>query len=179
MLEKALQYATKAHEGQYRKTKNVPMISHPIRVAAILKEAGFTDDVVAAGYLHDTVEDTPVTIQDIKNEFGEEVARIVAGNTEDKSKSWEERKQHTIDWVKVAPIEIKALIIADKWDNLQSMVEDYATMGDTLWDSFKRGKEKQQWYFSQVAENAIAGLKQEEIPSFFHSYRELVAAFFK
>jgi guanosine-3',5'-bis(diphosphate) 3'-pyrophosphohydrolase len=178
MLEKALQFATKAHEEQYRKTKNVPMITHPIRVADILKNAGFSDEVVAAGYLHDTVEDTPVTIDDIEKEFGIEVARIVAGNTEDKSKSWEDRKQHTIDWVKEAPLEIRALIVADKWDNLKSMVEDYSTMGETLWSSFKRGREKQQWYFSQIAENVFKGLKEEETPEFFHSYRDLVISFF-
>lgn len=179
LLEKALQFATKAHEGQYRKTRNVPMISHPIRVAEVLKESGFSNEVVAAGYLHDTVEDTPVTIEEIEDEFGNEVARLVAGNTEDKSKSWEERKQHTIDWVKEAPLEIKALICADKWDNLQSMVEDYSTMGDTLWNSFKKGQEKQKWYFSQVAKNAFVGLKDEEIPSFFHLYQDLVFSFFK
>lgn len=178
MLEKALAFATNAHKGQFRKTKHIPMITHPIRVAAILKESGFSDEVVASGYLHDTVEDTPITIEDIQCEFGAKVARIVAGNTEDKSKSWEERKQHTIDWVKKAPLEIRALIVADKWDNLQSMAEDYSTMGDTLWNSFKRGKEKQRWYFSSVAENVFEGLREEEIPPFFYTYRELVDSFF-
>jgi guanosine-3',5'-bis(diphosphate) 3'-pyrophosphohydrolase len=178
MLQKALHFATKAHEGQFRKTKETPMISHPIRVAKILQESGFPEEVVIAGYLHDTVEDTFVTLEEIKNEYGAEVSRIVAGNTEDKTKTWEERKQHTIDWISEAPLEIRALIIADKWDNLQSMVEDYSEMGDNLWKSFKRGKEKQKWYFSSVAENSIIGLKEEEIPPFFHTYRQLVNSFF-
>lgn len=178
MLDKALTFATKAHEGQFRKTKDIPMITHPIRVAEILKEAGFSEEVIAAGYLHDTVEDTDITLEDIENEFSSDVARIVAGNTEDKNKSWEERKQQTIDWIKDAPLEIRALIIADKWDNLQSMVEDYSDFGETLWDSFKRGKEKQKWYFSNVAQNSLIGLNDEEIPSFFNSYRQLVMAFF-
>jgi guanosine-3',5'-bis(diphosphate) 3'-pyrophosphohydrolase len=176
LLQKALRYATKAHEGQFRKTKGIPMITHPIRVAEILKDAGFSEEVIAAGYLHDTVEDTTVTIEDIEMEFGSKVASIVAGNTEDKTKSWEERKQHTIDWIKEAPV--RALIIADKWDNLQSMVHDFELMGESLWDSFNRGKEKQSWYFTNVANNSFTGLKEEEIPHFFHSYKQLVKSFF-
>jgi (p)ppGpp synthase/HD superfamily hydrolase len=178
MLEKALDYATKAHEGQFRKTKKVPMITHPIRVAEILRLAGCADEVVAAGFLHDTVEDTPVSLEDISAEFGTEVARIVAGNTEDKTKTWEERKQHTIDWVKDAPVEIRALIVADKWDNLRSMAEDYAEMGESLWASFKRGRDQQKWYFSEIVKNAFIGLKEEEIPEFFYDYQKLVQSFF-
>lgn len=178
MLQKALEFATEAHKGQFRKTKAVLMITHPIRVAEILQKAGFPCEVVAAGYLHDTVEDTSVTIGDIEREFGLEVARIVAGNTEDKSKTWEERKQHTIDWVKIAPLHIKALIVADKLDNLHSMYEDFLMMGDKLWKVFKRGKEKQKWYFTKIAENASFGLREEEIPSFFKTYEELVCTFF-
>ncbi|NRD80225.1 bifunctional (p)ppGpp synthetase/guanosine-3',5'-bis(diphosphate) 3'-pyrophosphohydrolase [Bacillus sp. BRMEA1] len=177
MIEKALEFAAKAHEGQVRKTNNTPMITHPIQVAEILKANGFADEVVAAGYLHDTVEDTDVTLEDIRHEFGSEVARIVAGNTEDKTKSWEERKQHTIDWIRIAPFEIKALIVADKWDNLKSMAADYEVMGDSLWNCFHRGKENQKWYYSQIAENAFVGLKESEIPSYFYDYRKLVQSF--
>ena len=94
------------------------------------------------------------------------------------AKTWKERKQHTIDWVKIAPLNIKALIVADKLDNLHSMYEDFLTMGDKLWKVFKRGKEKQKWYFTKIAENASFGLREEEIPSFFKTYEELVCTFF-
>ena len=176
--EKVLAFATKAHEGQMRKSTGTPMIQHPIRVAKTLEEAGFAPEVVYAGFLHDVAEDTIYTLEDIAQEFGQKVADIVAGNTEDKTKSWEERKQHTIDWIKEAPLEIKALIVADKLDNLRSLVEDYQTVGDELWTHFKRGKEKQKWYFTSVAENATIGLEQSKIPAFFHVYSALVQSFF-
>ncbi|MDZ5473285.1 HD domain-containing protein [Bacillus sp. 31A1R] len=178
MKEKALQFATKAHEGQLRKTTNTPMIEHPIRVAKTLESAGFKEEVVIAGYLHDTVEDTYVEFEDITREFGNEVTRIVAGNTENKDHSWEERKQHTIDHIKTAPLEIKALIVTDKLDNLKSLVEDEQRLGNDIWKSFKRGKEKQKWYFESVAVNMFEGLQTDEIPSFFYEYEQLVKDFF-
>ncbi|GAA0330192.1 HD domain-containing protein [Bacillus carboniphilus] len=177
LLENAKRFAMEAHAGQLRKSTGTPMIEHPIRVAETLREFGFNEEVVAAGFLHDTVEDTDVTIEDIEQEFGEEVARIVAGNTENKEHSWEERKQHTIDWVKQAPIEIKALIVADKLDNLNSLMEAYKTQGDGVWRHFKRGKEKQGWYFSGVALNSTYGLGEEEIPDFFKEFIEKVNRF--
>lgn len=175
--EKALAFATIAHEGQTRKGDGTPMISHPIRVAKILELAGFSIETVMAGFLHDVVEDTIYTIEDIEKNFGKEVARIVAGNTEDKEKSWEERKQHTIDWIKEAPLEIRALIVADKLDNLNSLMKDYAEQGEQLWSHFKRGKEKQAWYFTSVAKNMLVDL-QGEVPSFFYEYKEKVSQFF-
>ena len=71
------------------------MIAHPIRVALQLERAGFSAELVAAGFLHDVVEDTPISMQEIEERFGKLVAYYVAGNTEDKTKSWEERKQHS------------------------------------------------------------------------------------
>lgn len=176
--EKVLAFATHAHEGQIRKSTGTPMIKHPIRVAQTLEEAGFAPEVVYAGLLHDVAEDTIYTLEDIANEFGQKVADLVAGNTEDKSKTWEERKQHTIDWIKEAPLDIKALIVADKLDNLRSLAEDYETLGEEVWTHFKRGKEQQKWYFASVAANATAGVNETEIPAFFHAYSALVQSFF-
>jgi len=178
-LVKAKEFATKAHEGQVRKSTGTPMISHPIRVAKMLQDYGFEPEVVAAGYLHDVVEDTSYTLENIVAEFGEDVARVVAGNTEDKSKTWEERKAHTIEHIKTAPLEVKALIVADKLDNLSCLIEDYERFGEDLWNHFKRGKDQQKWYFESVAENAMFGLKNDEIPEFFHTYQEKVKTFFR
>ena len=67
--EKALEFAITAHKGQVRKSEpDKPMIFHPINVGNILKEYGFDSNVIAAGYLHDVVEDTKHTFDDIKNE---------------------------------------------------------------------------------------------------------------
>ena len=175
-LEKAEQFATKAHGNQTRKNSLEPYIEHPKRVAMLLKEAGFPEEVVIAGYLHDVVEDTPITIENIKKQFGESVAKIVAYHTEDKTKSWEERKQHTINAFKTAPYDVQALIIADKLDNLQSVVEQHNQIGDKVWDAFKRGKEEQAWYNCSIVE-AIPQL--ENPPLYFERYKQLVKQFFQ
>lgn len=175
ILEEACRFATKEHGTQTRKNSKEPYVEHPKRVAAILKEAGFRDEVIAAGLLHDVVEDTPVTIEEIKEKFGEDVAAIVAYHTEDKSLSWEERKKHTISVVKSAPLEVKALIVADKLDNLESLSKQYEEMGNEVWRAFKRGREQQEWYNRSVAE---AIQKVEHAPAFFHQYEQLVEHFF-
>ncbi|MBP0726304.1 bifunctional (p)ppGpp synthetase/guanosine-3',5'-bis(diphosphate) 3'-pyrophosphohydrolase [Bacillus sp. RG28] len=179
LKEKARVFAEKAHKGQFRKIGNQEMIAHPIAVAKILEAAGLPEEVVVAGYLHDTVEDTNVSINDIKNEFGVEVARLVEGNTENKELTWEERKQHTIDWVAKAPFEVRALIIADKLDNLQSMIKGYEELGEELWSYFKRGYEQQKWYFSSVCHNVFKDLENDKIPAYFFEYKRLVDSFFQ
>ena len=79
-IKKAIDFATKAHEGQHR-TSGEPFITHPLAVAEILTEWGMDDDTIIAGILHDTVEDTDITLDQIKNEFGESVAFLVDGVT--------------------------------------------------------------------------------------------------
>ena len=92
LKERAKLFAINAHMEQVRNSEpDKPMIIHPISVGMLLEEYGYDDTVVAAGYLHDVVEDTNYTIEDIKKEFGEEVASLVMGASEpDKSLSWEE-----------------------------------------------------------------------------------------
>lgn len=79
-IQKAIDFATKAHEGQFRKSGE-PFIIHPLAVQKILTEWGMDEDTIIAGILHDTVEDTPVTLEEIKTEFGESVAFLVDGVT--------------------------------------------------------------------------------------------------
>ena len=178
LKEKAIEYATAAHAGQIRKLSNKPYIIHPLQVAETLEEAGFSEELVIAGLLHDTVEDTDTTIEEIEKEFGSKVASYVLAHTEDKTKSWEERKQHTLELVKDAPLEVKALIVADKWDNLKSMTAGHELIGDEIWNSFKRGLESQKWYIKGIAMNSFYGLDEEEIPEFFHEFVKDVNDFF-
>ena len=100
--QKAKEFAINAHKGQIRKSDpDKPMIIHPISVGNLLEEYGFDDNVISAGYLHDVVEDTDYTIDDIRKEFGDDIANLVMCATEPNKKlSWEERKQDTIDRVK-------------------------------------------------------------------------------
>lgn len=107
--EKTRKFAIEAHKGQVRKSDiEKPMIIHPINVAQILKQYGFDENVIAAGYLHDVVEDTKYEIEDIEKKFGKDVSSLVYGASEpDKSLSWEERKKHTIDETKKLDFRIK------------------------------------------------------------------------
>ncbi|ASN07195.1 HD domain-containing protein [Virgibacillus necropolis] len=178
MKQKAKEFAEKAHQGQTRKSSNVPYITHPIRVAEKLEGAGFSDAVVCAGYLHDVVEDTTYEIEDIEAEFGSRVAELVAAHTEDKSKSWQERKQHTIDIVKHAEIDVKNLIVADKLDNLLGLEQDLDSQGEAVWRNFNAGVEQQKWYNSSIVENMLVGINPEDAPSYFAEYKDAVKRVF-
>ncbi|MFQ5606249.1 MAG: HD domain-containing protein [bacterium] len=152
MIFTAIEFAARAHAGQFRKGTKIPYIIHPISVAKILIEHGCSDELAIAGVLHDTVEDTRVTLEQIKHAFGIEVAKLVASASEpNKSDLWENRKQHTLDMLKTAPREVLLLVCADKLDNIRSIAEDYRKYGDSLWSRFSRPKAKQKWYFQSLA----------------------------
>jgi (p)ppGpp synthase/HD superfamily hydrolase len=148
LIEKAIITATKAHDKQYRKKTKIPYIIHPYSVGMILMKKGCNDEVVAAGLLHDTVEDTKLTLEDIEKEFGNTVAEIVRGCSEpDKNLSWEERKEHTLAKLKTASLDIRLVACADKIHNIRSIRDDLMVQGESVWKRFNRGKEKQEWYY--------------------------------
>ena len=91
---KAFEFAKEAHKGQKRKSGG-DYIEHPILVATLLKEADLNEFVVASGFLHDVVEDTDVSLDEIYDTFGIVIGDLVKSNNEDKSKSWIERKVAT------------------------------------------------------------------------------------
>lgn len=152
---KALEFAIKAHEGQVRKSEpDKPMIFHPIDVGIILKEYGYDENVVAAGFLHDVVEDTKFTLDDIRYEFGDDIASLVYGASEpDKSLSWEERKKHTIETIKTLDDRHKAVICADKISNLEDLNIIIGKKQKYDFTPFKRGFFDQQWYYTSVYES--------------------------
>ena len=142
LKEQAKAFAINAHMGQIRKNEpDKPMIMHPISVGILLEEYGYDEAVIAAGYLHDVVEDTKYTIKDIKNNFGEDVANLVMGASEpDKSLSWEERKIHTIEETKKLPLRNKLVICADKINNLEDLMIKFQKSGNRDFSAFKRGE---------------------------------------
>ena len=167
LKEKAKIFAINAHMGQIRKNEpDKPMIIHPISVGMLLEEYGYDESVVAAGYLHDVVEDTKYSIEDIKREFGDEVANLVMGATEpDKSLSWEERKFHTIQETKKLPLRNKLVICADKINNLEDLMLKFGKSGKRDFSAFKRGEEQQKWYYISVYESLIYN-EDEKLPIF-------------
>lgn len=165
--EKAKYFAINAHLGQIRKNEpDKPMVMHPLSVGMLLESYGYDDYVVAAGYLHDVVEDTNYTIEDIEENFGSRVASLVKGASEpDKSLSWEERKKHTIEETKTLPLENKLVICADKINNLEDLMIKFQKNGKRDFSAFKRGEDKQKWYYTNVY-NSLIYNEDENLPIF-------------
>lgn len=150
LMNDAIVFAVQHHAGQLRKGTDQPYIFHPLETMLILRSMHADPALLIAGVLHDTVEDTSATLAEIREQFGEEVARLVAAHSEDKSRSWRERKQHTIDTLAHADRRMQMLVMADKVSNLRSMTADYAQVGDALWQRFNAGAAEQAWYYSGI-----------------------------
>ncbi|WP_143962806.1 HD domain-containing protein [Litoribacter populi] len=182
MIFEAIIFACKAHEGHFRKGTNIPYVSHLTNVMKILLEYGYDEEVAVAGLLHDTVEDTPVTIEEVEQAFGLRVAQLVKGATEpsklyqqegEEEAPWKERKSHTIDYVAREKDEaVLALALADKLDNIRAITRDYRRVGEAIWDRFNAPYEQQNWYYYSLAEAFLS--RQEE---FGEDYRALTEEF--
>lgn len=174
---KAINFAQKAHQGQYRKGTKIPYIIHPLGVMEILCRYDANEDIVIAAILHDTIEDTNTTPECLEKHFGKRVTELVLAASEpDRDASWEERKQHTITFIQnINDIDVLLLSCADKLHNLKSMIEDYAFLGDELWTRFNRGKDQQKWYYKSLSEAYLAHNISHPI---FKEYYDKVHKFF-
>lgn len=150
LLHESIVFANKAHKGQLRKGTDIDYISHPMEVMQILTAMGADDKLIIAGVLHDTIEDTATTLDDIERIFGDEVAALVGNHTQDKSQPWMERKSQVVDQLQRADKRTKMLVLADKVSNLRSMYSNYLEVGEKLWERFNAPKEKQCWYYGAV-----------------------------
>lgn len=149
-IHSAIIFAAKKHEGQKRKGTDIPYIVHPVEVMQILTENGCDKEVVIAGILHDTLEDTQTTPDEIRSEFGRTVLEIVQSESEDKSKSWKERKQTAILHMYSASLESKLVCCADKLSNLRSIYADLKNIGEKIWERFNAKKTYIQWYYEEI-----------------------------
>ena len=126
MINRAIAFATKAHEGQFRKGTNKPYIVHPMEVGNIVSAMTEDEEIISAAILHDTIEDCEgVTQRVLAQEFSERVANMVSRESEDKSKTWLERKTATIECLRSAPREIQIIGLADKLSNIRDIDRDY------------------------------------------------------
>lgn len=156
IFEKAVIFAMKAHEGQKRKDGSV-YILHPLEDAAIVGSMTTDLEILAAAVLHDTVEDTPVTAQEILDNFGERVAELVAHETEDKrpemkaSESWKIRKEESLAVLKDSSRETKMLWLGDKLSNMRSLSRDFDKIGPAVFERFnEKNISEQRWYHATV-----------------------------
>lgn len=152
MVEKAVAFASKCHEGGCRKGSHIPYIVHPLETAVIVSLMTDDEELICAALLHDVIEDAGVTQSQLEKEFGLRVAKLVMEETEDKSKSWKERKSATLRHLESASREIKILVLADKLSNLRTTARDYLLMGDEIWQRFnEKDKSQHAWYYTNIA----------------------------
>ncbi|HDR8329432.1 TPA: bifunctional (p)ppGpp synthetase/guanosine-3',5'-bis(diphosphate) 3'-pyrophosphohydrolase [Bacillus cereus] len=179
----ALEKATELHFGQVRKASKYSFMEHPIAVAYTLLIAGASEELIIAGILHDTVEDTSYTLKQLSADFGNSVAILVASNTEKKynedgrERSWDDRKLDTIIGMSTKTPEEIMLLIADKLDNivsLQHIAKTVEFQGEKFNKYFKRGINDQIWYFVEISKRIKINTNT---PDFFCVYLDEVEKF--
>lgn len=154
MIRKAAEFAAKAHEGTFRKGTKIPYIVHPMEVAQIVAMMTKESELIAAAYLHDVLEDTSVTAEEIEQEFGSRVLFYVQQETENKSLTWKERKAATIRHMAEADREVKILTLADKLSNMRASARDYMMFGESFWQRFnEKEKESHRWYAKGIQDS--------------------------
>lgn len=174
MVNRAIEFATKAHAGQLRKGTKRPYIVHPIEVGDIVSTMTRDEEIISAAILHDTIEDCEgVTKEVLAEQFSERVAAIVAQESEDKSKNWVERKTATIKHLGEAPIEVKMIGLADKLSNMRDINRDYPVCGEELWKRFRmQSKSMIGWYYKGIQNVLYDTFK--EVPA-YEEYCQLVS----
>lgn len=178
-LFEAIEFAAHAHSGQFRKGTRVPYIVHPLAVAKLLIEYEYGEAVVIAGVLHDTVEDTRVTLEEVRTQFGDTVAELVAAVTElPRSCTWEERKREILSRLATAPVEVLALECADKLDNIREIEANYERNGEATWERFNRPKPYQHWYYATLAHLFLERVPDSPMFSLFREFARAVESVF-
>lgn len=154
LLDKAVVFAVKAHSNTERRGKGFPYIVHPMEAVAIVSTITPDQELLAAAALHDTVEDTDVTAEDIRREFGDRVASLVVAESDvpmegPESDTWRARKQAAIDRLAAASKDAKIVAIGDKLSNMRAIYNDYKVIGDELWSRFHapNGIVDHEWHY--------------------------------
>jgi guanosine-3',5'-bis(diphosphate) 3'-pyrophosphohydrolase len=134
LVKNALETARQAHAGQLRKgSEERPFIEHPLAVAERLVEQRYGDEVLAAALLHDVVEKSETSIEEVRDRFGETVGNLVGVMTEDESiPVYEERKEEHRQRVAAADPAALAIFAADKLANVAMLRETYALIGEGI-----------------------------------------------
>ncbi|MBQ2502395.1 MAG: HD domain-containing protein [Bacteroidales bacterium] len=174
LFDRAVNFAVKAHSGTERRGKGFPYIIHLMEAVEIVATITPDQELLSAAMLHDTVEDTPVTVDDLRKEFGDRIASIVEAESdvhnegESEHESWHRRKQEAIDRLTAAPMEAKIVALGDKLSNMRAIARDYAQIGDGLWKMFHvTEKSEHEWHYRGLAH----ALKDLEVTQ---AYREFV-----
>ena len=159
LLDRAIVFAVRAHAGTERRGKGFPYIVHPMEAVEIVATMTPDQELLAAAALHDTVEDTDVTVEQIRTEFGERIASLVASESDtfqagvSEEDSWHARKQAAIDRLSRASHDAKIVALGDKLSNMRAIARDYAQQGDQLWNLFHAKDPKDhEWHYRGLAD---------------------------
>ena len=160
LLDRAIVFAVKAHAGTERRGKGFPYIIHPMEAVEIVATITPDQEILPAAALRDTGEDTNVTIDDIRREFGDRIASLVQiESVGDDEGTWHERKQKAIDKIANAPLDAKIVAMGDKLSNMRAIARDYEVQGDALWKLFHASDPKDhEWHYRGLAD-ALRDLK--------------------
>lgn len=158
LLDEAILFATETHKGQVRRFSNSPYILHPLEVASIISTMTNNQEVMAAGCLHDTIEDCGIQSDEIRERFGDRVCELVLSETESEkgtnaSDTWKRRKECSLAVLKnTSDRDIKILWLADKLSNIRSFYREYEKLGDMFWLQLHQPDIKmQEWYYRSIA----------------------------
>lgn len=182
VLEEAIAFAVQAHQGQVRKLANTPYILHPLEVASIIATMTSDLEIMAAGVLHDTVEDCDVDPKEIKERFGGRVSALVQSETEDRlsrrppEETWQQRKEESLLMLEYTKDKgVKILWLGDKLSNIRSFYREYQRSGDAIWESLHQKDPKMQgWYYKTIAHH----LRELSDTAAYREYVELVNRIF-
>jgi len=177
LLDRAIVFAVRAHAGTERRGKGFPYIVHPMEAMEIVATMTSDQELLAAAALHDTVEDTSVTVDDLRAEFGDRIAALVEAESDkftegvSEEDSWHSRKQAAIDRLAAAPYEAKMVALGDKLSNMRAIARDYALKGDALWNIFHAKDPKEhEWHYRGLADS----LRELEDPFAFQEFEQLI-----
>ena len=162
LLDRAIKFAVDAHHNTERRGKGFPYIVHPLEAVEIVATITPDQELLAAAALHDTVEDTDVTVEQIRAAFGERVAALVHAESDqingelfdgaNEEETWHARKQATIDRLAAASHDAKIVAMGDKLSNMRAIWRDYQAQGDALWTIFHvKDKASHEWHYRGLA----------------------------
>ena len=152
LLDKAIHFAVDAHQGAERRGKGFPYILHPLEAAAIVATMTADQRLLAAAVLHDVVEDTTATIEQIRRAFGDDIAQLVAKESHPKGLGWRESRKHILDHLRVASRESQIVTLGDKLSNMRAIARDHRVLGSQLWQRFgaPNGAADYAWYYRSL-----------------------------
>ena len=160
LLDRAIVFAVRAHAGTERRGKGFPYILHPMEAVEIVATMTKDQELLAAAVLHDTVEDTDTTVEQIRTEFGDRIASLVASESDivvdgvSEEDSWHARKQAAIDRLTRASHDAKMVALGDKLSNMRAIARDYAQHGNALWSLFHvKDRKEHEWHYRGLADS--------------------------